>query len=119
MLIAGEAGIGKTALVAHFAGQAAGRGVPVAWGSCAEGDGAPAFWPWTQVLRATGGLAAGEDHVGPRATAPGGGAPGGAAGRFAVFDRVISQLITRSNTANRPAPPPGAPPPRCVARGPT
>ena len=99
VLIAGEAGIGKTALAAHFAGQAAARGVPVAWGSCAEGDGAPAFWPWTQVLRATGGLATGEDHVGPRAPAAGGGAPGGAAGRFAVFDRVISQL--RDGAAGR------------------
>jgi hypothetical protein len=59
VLIAGEAGIGKTALAARFAGQAAACGVPVAWGSCAEGDGAPAFWPWTQVLRATGGLAEG------------------------------------------------------------
>jgi hypothetical protein len=92
VLIAGEAGIGKTALAAHFAGQATARGVPVAWGSCAEGDGVPAFWPWTQVLRATGGLAEGEDHVGPRAAAAGGGAPGGAVDRFAVFDRVISQL---------------------------
>ena len=92
VLIAGEAGIGKTALAARFAGQAGACGVPVAWGTCAEGDGAPAFWPWTQVLRATGGLAEGEDHVGPRTAAPDGGAPGGAADRFAVFDRVTSQL---------------------------
>lgn len=67
VLITGEAGIGKTALAAHFAGQAAASGLAVAWGSCAEGAGAPAFWPWTQVLRATAGLAAGEDHVGGRA----------------------------------------------------
>ena len=99
VLIAGEAGIGKTALAARFAGQAAACGVPVAWGSCAEGDGAPAFWPWTQVLRATGGLAEGEDHVGPRTAAPDGGAAGGAADRFAVFDRVTSLL--RDSAADR------------------
>jgi eukaryotic-like serine/threonine-protein kinase len=23
----------------------------VAWGRCHEGDGAPAFWPWAQVVR--------------------------------------------------------------------
>ena len=74
VLITGEPGIGKTALAAHLADQAAARGVPVAWGRCAEGDAAPAFWPWTQVLRATGGLAGGEDHVGPQGAAADGAA---------------------------------------------
>jgi tetratricopeptide (TPR) repeat protein len=27
------------------------RGVQVLWGRCWEGDGAPAFWPWIQVIR--------------------------------------------------------------------
>ena len=26
-------------------------GVAVHWGRCSELDGAPAFWPWVQVLR--------------------------------------------------------------------
>ena len=87
-LITGDPGIGKTALVAHFAGQAAASGVAVAWGRCAEREGAPAFWPWTQVLRATGGLADGEDHIGPQP----GPAGRGAEGRFLVFDRVARHL---------------------------
>lgn len=94
VLITGEPGIGKTALAAHLADQAAARGVPVAWGRCAEGDAAPAFWPWTQVLRATGGLAGGEDHVGPQ-----GAAADGAADKFRVFDRVVSHLDTTAATS--------------------
>ena len=38
MLITGEPGIGKTALVSCFADEAAGRGVRVAWGRCAEAE---------------------------------------------------------------------------------
>jgi predicted ATPase len=60
VLLTGEPGIGKTVLAAHFADEAAARGVRVAWGRCAEGEGVPAFWPWTQVLRATGACPAGK-----------------------------------------------------------
>lgn len=49
-LIGGEPGIGKTRLASEVADLAAGRGVPVAWGRCPE-NGAPPYWPWTQVLR--------------------------------------------------------------------
>ncbi|WP_164842230.1 ATP-binding protein [Actinoplanes solisilvae] len=48
VLVAGEAGIGKTALLTRFA---AGRPA-VFWGTCWADDRAPAWWPWTQVLRA-------------------------------------------------------------------
>src|SRR6185503_2600352 len=34
------------------AARAAERGASVIWGRCWEGEGAPAFWPWVQVLRA-------------------------------------------------------------------
>jgi DNA-binding SARP family transcriptional activator len=51
MLVAGEPGIGKTRLAEEAARQAAGQGVQVAWGPCYEGEGAPAFWPWVQVMR--------------------------------------------------------------------
>jgi DNA-binding SARP family transcriptional activator/RecA/RadA recombinase len=51
MLVAGEPGIGKTGLAEEAARQAAGQGVQVAWGRCYEGEGAPAFWPWVQVMR--------------------------------------------------------------------
>ena len=51
VLVAGEPGIGKTRLAEEVARQAAARGVRVAWGRCWEGEGAPAFWPWVQVVR--------------------------------------------------------------------
>lgn len=88
VLITGEPGIGKTALATRFAGEAAARGTRVAWSRCAEGPGAPAFWPWTQVLRTTGGLPGEEDHLAP----PGTRATHEPADRFRIFDRVTSQL---------------------------
>jgi DNA-binding SARP family transcriptional activator/predicted ATPase len=51
VLVAGEPGIGKTRLAEEVARRAAVRGVRVAWGRCFEGEGAPAFWPWVQVVR--------------------------------------------------------------------
>jgi DNA-binding SARP family transcriptional activator/predicted ATPase len=51
VLVAGEPGVGKTRLATELVQRAATRGVAVAWGRCFEGEGAPAFWPWTQVLR--------------------------------------------------------------------
>jgi tetratricopeptide (TPR) repeat protein len=50
-LISGEPGIGKTWLADEVARHAAERGLRVAWGRCWEGGGAPAYWPWVQVLR--------------------------------------------------------------------
>ncbi|MBM7788555.1 BTAD domain-containing putative transcriptional regulator [Tenggerimyces flavus] len=49
-LIAGEPGAGKSALTTRFADELADSGWLVAWGSCPEGDGVPAAWPWTEVL---------------------------------------------------------------------
>src|SRR5438067_432140 len=51
-LIVGEAGIGKTRLVEELAREAAERGHLVVWGRCWEGEGAPPYWPWIQVIRA-------------------------------------------------------------------
>lgn len=50
-LIGGEAGIGKTALADELAARASDEGALVLWGRCWEGGGAPAYWPWTQVMR--------------------------------------------------------------------
>ncbi len=50
VLIAGEAGIGKTRL-ADEALRSSAEGRLVLWGSCSEGDGAPPFWPWTEALK--------------------------------------------------------------------
>jgi hypothetical protein len=47
VLVTGEAGIGKTALLSRFA---AGAGT-LLWGTAWDDDRAPAWWPWTQALR--------------------------------------------------------------------
>jgi len=52
VMLAGEPGIGKTRLAQEFANDTAEQGVAVRWGRCWEGEGAPGFWPWIQILRA-------------------------------------------------------------------
>ena len=49
--IVGEPGIGKSSLADEAARSGADRGAGVFWGRCWEGGGAPAYWPWIQVLR--------------------------------------------------------------------
>lgn len=65
VLLAGEPGIGKTRLAEEFVARAADNGAAVAWGKNNEGEGAPAFWPWIQVLRAV--LAHPDQPARPRA----------------------------------------------------
>jgi len=47
----GDAGIGKTRLVAAAVRRALGAGFAVLAGRCFEGEGRPPFWPWVQALR--------------------------------------------------------------------
>ena len=47
----GPAGIGKTRALERLADVADSLGFRVLYGRCVESDGAPAFWPWLQVLR--------------------------------------------------------------------
>jgi hypothetical protein len=51
-LITGEAGIGKTRLTAELAQRGRAEGTWVLRGSCWQGEGAPPFWPWRQLLNA-------------------------------------------------------------------
>jgi DNA-binding CsgD family transcriptional regulator/tetratricopeptide (TPR) repeat protein len=50
ILVSGEPGIGKTSLAGQVESRAAGLGIPVAWGSCADDEGTPPLWPWRQIL---------------------------------------------------------------------
>jgi predicted ATPase len=47
----GEPGVGKTRLADEATAVAAAGGMRVYWGRCFEDGGAPAYWPWIQVLR--------------------------------------------------------------------
>jgi tetratricopeptide (TPR) repeat protein len=51
ILLVGEPGIGKTRLATESASYASRRGCEVLWGRCWEGDGAPAYLPWIQIVR--------------------------------------------------------------------
>lgn len=51
VMVSGEMGIGKTRLAAELGTYASLRGAKVLWGRCYEGEGAPSYWPWVQVVR--------------------------------------------------------------------
>ncbi len=53
LMISGEAGIGKTAMLAALI-DLAGPVSLVLRGFCWESEGAPPYWPWSQILRASG-----------------------------------------------------------------
>ncbi|HYN70529.1 MAG TPA: AAA family ATPase, partial [Candidatus Eisenbacteria bacterium] len=70
VLIGGEAGIGKTRLADALATAAIERGARVLWGRSWEAGGAPAYWPWVQIVRAGLGATGGarlRELLGPRA----------------------------------------------------
>src|SRR5262249_36996265 len=50
-LVSGEPGIGKTRLTDELGAIARASGARVLWGRCWEGGGAPAYWPWLQMIR--------------------------------------------------------------------
>ncbi|HEY3952158.1 MAG TPA: AAA family ATPase [Streptosporangiaceae bacterium] len=90
-LVGGEPGIGKTRLAAACAARLAEDGFGCAWVSCPEGDGAPPFWVWGQLLGQLGV----SDVLRPGAKAAD---PGLA--RFLLFEAVAAGV--REAAANRP-----------------
>ena len=115
VLVNGPAGMGKSALVAAFGDEAARAGATVLEGSGWESGGAPAYWPWIQVLRALVRVAglpavrgwAGPDlpwvaHLLPELGTPGPNAPGTSDGaRFALVD-AVSGVLLRAATERAP-----------------
>ena len=106
VLLTGEAGIGKTSVAAQAAADADGRGARVVWGWGWQGEGAPAWWPWVQVLRSLvaqdprlGRLAAGASSLArllpelPAAAAPPATSDEPATARFRLLDEVTSVLL--------------------------
>src|SRR5262249_15811117 len=51
-MISGEPGSGKTRITEQLMTYAALKDAEVMTGRCYEGEGAPAFWPWVQMIRA-------------------------------------------------------------------
>jgi DNA-binding SARP family transcriptional activator len=85
--VLGEAGIGKSRLVAEFAADAAGRGAAVVMGRSYESEQILPFGPWVDALRAAG-VAADDDllhQLGPALSGD--------------LARVLPELATRGGTA--------------------
>lgn len=61
-IVVGAPGIGKTRLAREVATEASKRDMRVLRAGCWEGEGAPAYWPWSDVLRSALG-AESEDRV--------------------------------------------------------
>ncbi|MEZ4521897.1 MAG: ATP-binding protein [Thermomicrobiales bacterium] len=52
VLLGGDPGIGKTRMAEEIVADARARDIQILWGRCFEWEGAPAFWPWIQMIRA-------------------------------------------------------------------
>ncbi|MEZ5178552.1 MAG: AAA family ATPase [Acidimicrobiales bacterium] len=88
-LVAGDHGVGKTALARAFARDRRAAGVPVHWASCAHLGGVPPFWPWVQVVRSigAGALDVARADLAERADEP-----------FAAFD-ILHDLLRAQSSA--------------------
>ncbi|MBJ7328450.1 MAG: AAA family ATPase [Solirubrobacteraceae bacterium] len=121
-LVDGDPGVGKTTLCEALQERALDAGARVHWGRCWEDGGAPAFWPWVQIVRAHAAtlppeqlrvvLGAGAEplaHLVPelrQALPELAGAPATSAGtpeqhRFALFD-ALGQLLVAAAQQSPP-----------------
>lgn len=104
-LLTGEPGIGKSRLAEECERVAREAGFVRAWGRCWESGRAPAFWPWSQVVRALQRLAGGTAHDVRRERLlaslfpePGADPRDGAENRFELFDAVAAWLADLSES---------------------
>src|SRR5215470_15913533 len=102
-LLVGEPGIGKTRTAEELAAEARRRGALALVGRATEGEGAPAFWPWMQILRAASAPARGGNDAreltelvreldGGADTRSGGRTLEAEQARFRLFDAVAGAL---------------------------
>lgn len=89
LLVAGEAGIGKTALAEEFYLAARRDGWRTAWATCAHGAALPGLWPWQRILSALEGEDA---RVAVEVGDP-------VAARVALFDGIADRLAAASTAA--------------------
>src|SRR4051794_40727388 len=78
LLVAGDAGIGKTTYAQALIERARAAGARTAWGACLEGPGAAPYRPWLQVLRELGDLSPALAQADP-----------GGDTRYQLFDQVV------------------------------
>ena len=128
-MVAGDPGVGKTALADAIGAEAVAAGATVLWGRAWGAGGAPSYWPWLRILRrlaterdiadalaalgpeATGrltrlipGLARAPEHLAPAdladAAAPDASDTGESdAARFQLFDAITSLLRAAAGQA--------------------
>ncbi|MFI0372999.1 ATP-binding protein [Actinomadura sp. 1N219] len=103
VLIAGEAGIGKTTLVTEAVEDARRQGALVLSGSCWDSGSAPGYWPWVQVIRALRRTSAPEEWAEVEHATAGGlsvllgeSGTGDPAEGFQLFDAVTTALVSVS-----------------------
>ena len=92
VLLVGEPGIGKTRTMQELATYARLRGAQVLVGRCYEGEGAPAYWPWVQIVRSY----ASESDPADLLSVLGSGAP--------EIAQVVSEVRERLPAVGVPAP---------------
>ncbi|MFD1151556.1 ATP-binding protein, partial [Saccharothrix hoggarensis] len=101
VLVAGEAGIGKTTLVTGAAEDARRQGALVLGGSCWESESAPGYWPWVQVIRALRRAATPDEWAsvdrGPLAVLLGEAVAEQPPESFPLYDAVTTALVTVSH----------------------
>ncbi|MFD7170035.1 ATP-binding protein [Streptomyces violascens] len=104
-LVTGEPGVGKTELVEQVGNALARRGWTCVRGRCPESGGAPAAWPWTELLSELAGAGHEPSPESARVLAPllesasAHTSRDATGGRFRMRHAVVSHLVTTARTA--------------------